>query len=65
VNGFYPVLNKSEMAYLRHKAWHVRPVWYWYIQARETPGGYLFMSGMELDKVIAILAARERLLFYP
>jgi hypothetical protein len=40
------------------------PTWYWYIRARETPGGYLFMSGMEVEKVIAILVAYERLLFY-
>lgn len=68
MNGFYPVLNEAEMAYLRHKAWHINPWWYWYPRAREMPrddlfGGcdYLFMGGMEVEKVNAILRAYRRL----
>lgn len=55
-------LTKRELTYLRHKAWHFKPTWYWYITARELPRtglfgfvDYLFMSGMEQDKVIDIL----------
>lgn len=58
------VLTKRELAYLRHKAWHFKPTWYFYITARALPRDdlfgsvdYLFMSGMEMEYVTAILAA--------
>lgn len=58
------LLTKRELAYLRHKAWHYRPTWYWYIKARAVSRGdlfgttdYVFMSGMELEYVTAILSA--------
>lgn len=57
-------LTKAELAYLRHKAWHFRPVWYWYIKARASPRqdlfgtvDYLFMSGIEMEYVTDILTA--------
>lgn len=61
------IMTRAEMAYLRHKAWHIKPWWYWYVKAREVPRNdlfgtvdYLFLSGMEQEKVLAILEAYRR-----
>ncbi len=55
------LLTKAEHAYLRHKAWHLRPVWYHYITCRELPKpafgevSYLFMGGIEREYADAIV----------
>ena len=60
-------MSKAELAYVRHKAWHLRPVWYYYITCRAIPrddlfGGvdYLFMGGIEQEEVIAMLENYRR-----
>jgi len=57
-------MSKPEMAYIRHKTWHVG---YNYPKAREVPihdlfGGvyYLFMGGIEQWKVIDMLENYRR-----
>lgn len=57
-------MSKAELAYLRHKAWHLG---YYCPKTREAPrddlcGGvdYLFMGGIEQWKVVEILESYRR-----
>ncbi len=58
------LLTKAEHAYLRQKAWHLRPVWYYYITCREIRAAsgevrYLFVSGIEREYADAIVESKR------
>ena len=57
-------MSKAELAYLRHKAYTLSYHKYHTINARAVPQNdlfgttlYMYMGGMEVDTVLAILAA--------